>query len=250
MRIAYLCPDVETPRDGPLSAAVRVGGLARSLARIGHDVQVFTPQGGAELLGSDVPVVELRVQPFEEGRAADLEADPNLGPEAASEARSIYASVLRRRADAPMAAFSPDLVIERSSLFGGAGLTMARKAGIPIVVDVVAPVVDPGATGRTRLRPAWIRNADHLIAATPGLATWLSSVVRDPSQVQLLTGGIEIDHYDRGVALRLVTRAKLGISERAVIGYVGERDSRRDLDPLLLAMGFVDPKGLDPRRLI
>src|SRR5947208_928979 len=165
MRIAYLCPDVETPRDGPLSAAVRVGGLARSLARIGHDVSVFTPLGGAEVLREDVHVVELKVRPFEEGRAADLESDPNLGPEAASEARSIYASVLRRRADGPVRAFAPDLVIERSSLFGGAGLTIARKAGIPIVVDVVAPVVDPGATGRTRLRPGWIRNADHLVAA-------------------------------------------------------------------------------------
>src|SRR6184192_2918080 len=121
MRIAYLCPDVETPGDGPLCATVRVSGLVRNLLRLGHEVRVFTPIGGSEVLGADIPVVELR-----------------------------------KRADMPVKEFAPHLIIERSSLFGGAGLTIARKAKIPIVVDVVAPVVDPGASGRTRLRPAWI----------------------------------------------------------------------------------------------
>jgi glycosyltransferase involved in cell wall biosynthesis len=250
MRIAYLCPDVETPPDGPLSAAARVGGLARSLLRLGHDVTVFTPLSGAAAVGGDLPVIELRVKPFEERTAEMLESDPNLGPEAASEARSLYAAVLRRRADAPMKGFAPDLVLERSSLFGGAGLTIARKAGIPIIVDVVAPVVDPGASGRTRLRPAWIRNADYLLAATPQLAAWLTGVAREPGQVHVLAGGIEVEQFEHAAAERDAARARLGLAGREIVGYVGDLDAHHDLEPLILAMGLLDRQGIDPHLVL
>jgi len=250
MRIAYLCPEVETPSDGPLSAHARVGGLARSLALIGHEVAVFTPLGGADVLGDDVTVIELRVKPFEERTAEVLESDPNLGPEAASEARSLYASVLRRRADAPMKQFAPDLVVERSSLFGGAGLTIARKAGIPIIVDVVAPVVDPGASGRTRLRPAWIRNADHLVAATPQLAGWLAGVVRDPEHVHVLAGGIEVEQFEISAGEGETVRARLDLADRQIIGYAGDLDGHADLEPLILALGLLDRRGIDPHLLV
>jgi glycosyltransferase involved in cell wall biosynthesis len=250
MRIAYLCPDVDNPPDGPLSARVRVGGLTHALLHMGHDVRVFTPAGGADAVGRDVPVVELRVQPFVQRTADLLESDPMLGPAAASEARSLYASVLRRRADAPIKEFAPELVIERSSLFGGAGLTIARKAGIPIIVDVIAPVVDPGATGRTRLRPAWIRNADHLIAATPQLGTWLGGVARDADRVQVLSGGVEVDLYDAAQTARDRIRAELELDGREIVGYVGELDAQQNLEPLVLALGLLDRDGIDPQLVV
>ena len=250
MRIAYICPDVATPGDGPLCAAVRVSGLVRPLLRLGHEVRVFTPIGGAELLGADVPVVELRVRPFEERTAELLESDPNLGPEAASEARSLYAAVLRRRADAPVKEFAPHLVIERSSLFGGAGLTIARKAKIPIVVDVVAPVVDPGASGRTRLRPAWIRNADYLLAATPQLAAWLETIARDTAQVRVLAGGIDVEQFEAATLHRHAVRARLELADREIVGYAGDLGASHDLEPLILAMGLLERQGIDPHLVI
>ena len=250
MRIAYLCPDFANPAGGPLSSRARVGGLVRSLVRLGHDVTVLTPMGGAEALGTDLPVQELRVEPFEERTTELLEADPNLGPEAASEARALYSTVLRHRSDAPIRDFQPDVVIERSSLFGGAGLTIARKAGIPVIVDVVAPVVDPGATGRTRLRPSWIRNADQLLAATPQLAGWLGSVARDPERIHLVTGGVEPEPFETAVAERDALRERLELPEVELIGYVGALDARHDLEPLLLAMGLIDRQGIDPHLLL
>jgi glycosyltransferase involved in cell wall biosynthesis len=250
MRIAYLCPDVESLAEGALSARVRVGGLTRALLQMGHEVVVFTPSGGAAAVGDDVPVIELRVQPFVEQTAEQLVSDPMLGPEAASEARSLYASVLRKRADEPLRQFDPELVIERSSLFGGAGLTIARKAGIPIIVDVVAPVVDPGATGRTRLRPSWIRNADQLVAATPQLAAWLGGVARDPDRVHVLSGGIEVDRYEAAEQQRDRVRDALDLADREIVGYIGELDATQDLEPLVLALGLIDRDGIDPLLLI
>jgi glycosyltransferase involved in cell wall biosynthesis len=250
MRIAYFCPDVETPGDGPLCAALRVSGLVRPLLRLGHEVRVFTPIGGAEVLGGDIPVVELRVRPFEERTATQLESDPNLGPEAASEARSLYAAVLRRRADVPVREFAPHLVIERSSLFGGAGLTIARKAKIPIVVDVVAPVVDPGASGRTRLRPAWIRNADYLLAATPQLAAWLRTIARHGDQVRVLAGGIDVEQFEAAARRRHTLRARLQLAGREIVGFVGDLDASHDLEPLILAMGLIERQGIDPHLVI
>jgi hypothetical protein len=126
MRIAYLLPDPGIPVGGIKGASVHVGEITRAFARAGHDV-LLVAMRAAGLAPDGVELVVL---------------DPgSLGRGPGSDAGRI-AAVERVLADAEPAirAFGPDLLVERLSLFAGGGTDLARRLGVPRLVEINAPV--------------------------------------------------------------------------------------------------------------
>lgn len=123
MKILYCATDQRLP--GTKGGAVHVLGVAEGLAALGHDVHVATGRGhgpwpaavGVTWHACDTPLdrpqLRLLRAPSMKALARDLQ---------------------------------PDVVIERYHNFGGEGVLAARAVGVPVVLEVNAPVIDyPGA---------------------------------------------------------------------------------------------------------
>lgn len=122
MRLLYCALDQTVP--GTLGGSVHVQAVAEGLAALGHEVHVLARRGAG---------------PWPAG-AAQWHA---LGPPAGRpQLRLLRAAAVRRQATR----LRPDAILERYHNFGGEGVLAARSLGVPLVLEVNAPVVDyPGS---------------------------------------------------------------------------------------------------------
>lgn len=115
---------------GTSGGSVHVQEVACGLRRLGHQVLVLSMRGpqsrGHSRLECGVPV---RETPWRKELAL-------LG--------------LPRVARA-MRVFRPDVVMERFYNFAGAGVLLAHRRGLPVLLEVNAPMVDPPGSLKTRL---------------------------------------------------------------------------------------------------
>ena len=124
MRILYCATDQTVP--GFLGGSVHVQAVAEGLASLGHEVHVAARTGDSlppgpvwHRLGAPRSRAHLRL----------------LGTHAVTR----LASTVR-----------PDVIIERYHNFGGEGVLAARRLGLPVVLEVNAPIIDyPGSLKRT-----------------------------------------------------------------------------------------------------
>jgi glycosyltransferase involved in cell wall biosynthesis len=124
MRILYCAIDQTVP--GTLGGSVHTERVASGLAALGHDVMALVSPGGPFPSGP----VHWQALPALFGR-------PHF--------RALRASHVARLA----AAFHPDIVVERYHNFGGEGVRAARRLGVPVALEVNAPIVDhPGSAKR------------------------------------------------------------------------------------------------------
>ena len=63
--------------------------------------------------------------------------------------------------------FRPDVVMERFYNFAGAGTLLAHRRGIPSLLEVNAPIIDPPHSAKTRVDRAPSR-ANALVGRAPG----------------------------------------------------------------------------------
>lgn len=117
MRILYCATDQVVP--GSLGGSVHVQSVAEGLANLGHEVHV------AAALGNPAPHPGVTWHALE----APL--------------RSAHLRLLRAGELTLLArAVQPDLIMERYHNFGGEGVLAAKRIGVPLVLEVNAPVVD------------------------------------------------------------------------------------------------------------
>lgn len=130
LRILYVAPGVRVPgQDGGSSHTVE---LTRALARRGHVVSAFVRGTGEEHAGG---VLWIRRRGLFEQRYLEWTAAGAV----AREARRCRAQV----------------VVERYSSFGGAGIRAGVRLGIPAVLEVNSPAFDPPGSARGRI-DGWI----------------------------------------------------------------------------------------------
>ena len=224
MRIAYVSGDLGVPVFGRKGASIHVRELTRALRGLGHDVLILTPRGDGERPpGFDVPVAELAPEP------GDRE-----------EQRRRYADLLRERALPLLREFAPDAIYERSSLFGTAGLRLARALGVPHLLEVNAPLADEharyrgldGADDARRIERDLVRATDRVIAVSQGVARWLWHVGVDPERMTVLPNGVDPDRFRP--ADGATVRAALGLAG-PVVGFVGTLKPWHDVATLIRA---------------
>jgi glycosyltransferase involved in cell wall biosynthesis len=224
MRVAYVCSDPGVPVFGTKGASVHVQEVVRVLRRLGHEVVLHTARPGGE------PPADLRdVRVHDHGRpmAADTASREHacLAADDALEAELVTA----------LAAEDVDLVYERYSLWGGAGVRAASRVGLPAVLEVNAPLVEEQATHRElvdrvaaerRVRSA-VRAATATVCVSEPVAAWARARAADPRRVHVVPNGVDTDRVRPGDAR----------DPRAyTVGFVGTLRPWHGVDDLVAAV--------------
>jgi glycosyltransferase involved in cell wall biosynthesis len=202
VRILYVASDQVIP--GATGGSVHVLEVARGLAARGHEVHAVIRQTpGAMPQEQDGRVHWHRVswtppQRFFRFRAA---------PAVEQIARAV----------------APDALMERYYNFGGEGITVATRRGIPALLEVNSPVVDHAGSLKAvldaallvrplrRYRERLCREARALVAPIPEI---VPSFARDKTVT--LTWGANVEAF-APTRRSLETRRSLGIPEAAVV---------------------------------
>jgi glycosyltransferase involved in cell wall biosynthesis len=139
-----------------------------------------------------------------------------------------YSLVAYRRLSRLIAAERPAAIYERYNLYLLAGIWAKRRHGLPLVLEVNAPMAlerrEYGGLTLPRLadwaeRHVW-RQADLLLPVTQVLADYMVAQGIEPARIRVVPNAINPAHY---VDLPDTAEAKrrLGLSGRLVIGFTG-----------------------------
>lgn len=139
-----------------------------------------------------------------------------------------YSLVAYRRLSRQIRADRPDAIYERYNLYLLAGIWAQRRFGLPLVLEVNAPMAlerrEYGGLKLPRLadwaeRHVW-RRADLLLPVTQVLADHMIALGIDPARIRVVPNAINPTHY---VDLPDAAEAKrrLGLQGRLVIGFTG-----------------------------
>ncbi len=155
--------------------------------------------------------------------------------------------IAARRAAQAAARLAPGLVWERWSLFSDAGRRLHAR-GVPWILEVNAPLCLERARYERLRRPAWaegwqreiLQAAPRIVAVSRWLCGWLRDGIGCRGDVRHLPNGVRAAAGDREG-----TRARLGISDRFVIGFVGSMKPWHGVEQLpALLDRFPDAVGL------
>lgn len=254
MKIAYLNTDQGIPVLGDKGASVHVREFVTALSRLGHEVTLLCATPGS---GNPCPPARLLALPPEVA-ADELEAE---GKRLGLHREMREHIVLRRevgklvcdgkwpgRALAALRQVDacPDAVYERYALFHGAGAEIARALGVPRVLEVNAPLVEE----QERFRGLYLKDlaaerealafqrADHVIAVSDAVRNHVLAQGVPAERVSVLPNGVDTERFHPAVDGRPM-RARHGLGERPVIGFVGSMKPWHGTDFLLDAMARI-----------
>lgn len=119
-----------------------------------------------------------------------------------------------RQVDSAMRAFRPHVVMERFYNFAGAGVWLAHRAHIPVLLEVNAPMIDPPGSLKSKIdclllgsmRRWAVRQAQWSAAIVTPLATTAPPEV-SRRKIHELPWGANVDHFDPSI--RATRRAEL-----------------------------------------
>lgn len=195
---------------------VHLEELTRALEHEGHDVLVVGPaavQTGR--FGADAGIVDLLKRWL-----------PNALYEALEIAYSVPAyfrllGAIRR--------FRPDVIYERYQLFFPAGVWASRQCGLPLLLEINAPLLQErakhsGGIGLRRLagwseRYVW-NAAACCLPVTRVLADMVQETGVPAARVRVIPNGIDFARFGRTDG-RDEAKARLGLQGRLVLGFVG-----------------------------
>ena len=199
-------------RDGQ---AVHIEELIASLRALGHEVRVVAPasSNGGDL-GSEV------------GWVQRLRA---LLPKAIYELLELaYSLVAYRRLVRAWEEFKPDVIYERYNLYLLSGLMLKRKTGLPLLLEVNAPLASErgkfGGLGLPFLARwaegvVW-RGADFALPVTRVLAAEVAARGVPEERIFVIPNGINETHFSDVPAPDAAKRA-LGWDDALVLGFTG-----------------------------
>jgi len=143
----------------------------------------------------------------------------------------LVAAMLRRR---------PDLVYERYALFGVSGRLAAGALGVPFVLEVNAPLClelerEQGLAFRRlaqRVEDWLCRSATRTLVVSGSMARILEARGTSAERLWVMPNGVDRDAFHPGVN-GADARARLGLEDRFVVGFVGWVRSWHGVDRLV-----------------
>jgi glycosyltransferase involved in cell wall biosynthesis len=195
---------------------VHISELIGALRKLGHEVMVVAPvateraQFGAD--GGAVALLKRYVPRF----AYEL---MELG----------YSLIAYRRLRRAVREFKPDCLYERYNLFLPAGVWIKKNFGLPMLLEVNAPVYEERAKydgiSLKRLaawsqRYAW-RGADIVLPVTEVLASMVLAAGVPKERIAVVPNGINPERFGNSSLPTEVAKAKLGLGDRLVLGFTG-----------------------------
>ena len=219
---------------------VHISALAEALAARGHEITFAAPddnQNGKELNAT--------------GGAGGLKA---LLPKALYECAEYgysYPAFARLRAKAQ--AFSPDVLYERYNLFYHAGVWAKRRFGLPLVLEINAPLVEERAhhaglalkwLARKSEEAIW-RAADMTLPVTNALADRVRAVGVPNERITVIQNGVDaaflVNRDPR------IIRERYDLTDKLVLGFTGFMREWHRLDR---AVNFIAESDRDDLHLL
>ncbi len=213
MRVLYVCADRGIPLLGNKGASVHVRSITSALSRLGHEVIVVVRAMGS---GNQPPEVAEVVE---------------LPPDQEDAERRLGELMIGRRTD---------IVIERYSLDSGSARRAASLVGLPLLLEVNAPLVEEARRFRGLVDPAAdgrelevLAGADHIQVVSQALCEMVHTRV---PQVPCtwIPNGVDLELF------RHVGPAPLeGTENGLVVGFVGSMKPWHGVECLLEAFCLV-----------
>lgn len=247
MRILYVSADFGVPVLGFKGASVHIRELADALVELGHEVVVMTPNAGegnmtrAQVVHVAAPHLPAPVASALRHLGALCGRDKQLE----REIRELRYNVEFLRAAQHVAIeWHPDLVYERYSLFGLAGGVLARRLGLPHLLEVNAPLRLERRRGRGLTLDTLARwcerrifgRAGRVLCVSRSLAAYVIDHGGQPSRIRIQPNAVNVGKFypgDRDTAMR----ARLGFDAGdVVVGFVGSLKPWHGVEQLVEAV--------------
>lgn len=210
-------------RDGQ---RIHIDAMVASLRAAGHEVRVCGPK-----------------EPPARAAAAGTGLRRRISPRLHELAELAYNLVAVARIVRACLTFRPDIVYERHNLFFFAGLVAKRLFGLPLLLEVNAPLsaerseysgLDARLLARRSEHAVW-KAADMVLPVSDALARFVRAAGVPAERVTVIRNGIDATPWDRATAR--AGRARLGVTQDDfVIGFVGYVRDWHGLDAVLARM--------------
>lgn len=248
MRILYVCSDFGIPVFGHKGASVHLRAMACALQGLGHEVTVVSPATQRDAnLEFDVPVHTLALEEAHEKIVHELRRidrgmetfESGHAPRLGYEVRNLlYAQTV--------AQFAPqrvDLVYERYALFARGGQALARRLGVPHLLEVNAPLVDEQDRARgLQLRTAGLQiekrvwcGSDAVLVVSEALGDYARRLGVARERVHVVPNGVDAERFEVPAPTRPGVRERYGAHAAQVVGFVGSLKSWHGTDVLMRA---------------
>ena len=260
MRILYLCSDVEIPVCGSEGSSLHIRGLTNALAAAGHTVDIFGGWlDGAPPADLHSPVHAILPPGFDAQAWNALQDDPFVQNQKLDrDLKSVLMNTwLQKLAAEHYRAAAPDFIYERYSLFGWSGLELSRRWNVPLILEANAPIAreqegyDRFVLLETadRVEAEILRGAGAVIAVSSVVGDWVLSRGAGRERLHVIPNAISRDRFERpgnGAAIR----ARFGLGDRPVIGFVGTFQHWQDTACLVRAFARVHAARPDTHLLL
>jgi glycosyltransferase involved in cell wall biosynthesis len=233
MNVLALCADPGIAYDGTKGASVHLRELWRALGAEGAIVH-----GVAALRGEPAPDLPAGVSLHALPRDAQPD-DSSVAERTLAAARAVL--------DAPGAS-APDFILERLALDSVVGARVARERGVPLVVEVNAPLDEeaaryrgarPGPATEARLRET-LATADLVVCVSSPLVPWVIAHGGSAPRTLVLPNGVRVDLFGG-------PRLESSPGTPVRVGFVGSFKPWHGLDLLLDAWLDARARGVDLR---
>ena len=200
--------------------AVHIEEMITAMRSLGHEVRVVSPTIGAQTdqqgaMGGEV------------GWVHRLKA---ALPKAIYELMELtYSLVAYRQLVTAAKDFKPDFIYERYNLFLLSGAMLKRRLGLPLLLEVNAPLVDERlkhsgglslvALARWAEGRAW-RSADFVLPVTQVLAEHVKAYGVPQERIAVIPNGINEAHFVAAPTPE-IAKEQLGLQGKLVLGFTG-----------------------------
>jgi len=261
MKIAYLVTDPGIPVLGNKGASVHVRSITSALFSLGHDVRIFASNlDGENFLDKHISCtvvgdrnkarrrwkwVKKTVAGQNEGEDhPETQISEIIKMDIAGRAAEETISILRKD---PV-----DLIIERLSPFGGAGMLVAEKMGIKRIVEMNAPLTEEFRLWRrleldsvsSHIESAALLSANGIIAVSPELKNILLDLSIASEKIMVVPNGFDADLFFPAPKDHALS-TELGIKSEFVVGFAGSLKKWHGVDVLLKAFAQLSAEAVD-----
>ncbi len=260
MNIAYISADFGVPAFGYKGASVHVREMINALAKNGHSIDLYSPaltvkEGSEKTSKTTWPFLgtsqggSISLHPISPGASSNLlaavgEAESLLGTSTRirQELRNLlYNVTLFERAYNSIQAREVDFIYERYSLFGTAGVNLKEKLGVPLILEVNAPLAEEQERMRglemkelaRETEKKIFRAADSVLAVSTPLKKFIASCGVPEEKITVVPNGIDPTRFNDHVPAN--KRVDLGLRNKWVCGFVGSLKPWHGTETLLRA---------------
>jgi glycosyltransferase involved in cell wall biosynthesis len=211
--------------------SIHIESIVNALRELGHEVRIVGPveieSHGQHGKAVATPDSAPELKPRKSGNL--LPRIKRSVPRAVFELLQVaYNLVAWRRLDRAIREFRPDVIYERYALFGFAGVALARRRGVPLILEVNTPYAQAWAKyfGINLQRLArWLetrtlRAAPHIVTVTHVQSRLLQQLGVAAENITVSHNAIDPQWFDHDRQADPQLRSHLGLSG-IVVGFVG-----------------------------